>query len=238
VYAARFDEVVAGIGARIVNQYRTGYSLFRGRRNSDRKARIKEGGKMKDIDVRRALLAEMHRLHPDKNDTLVVEELGLCQGIARVDVAVVNGTVHGYEIKSERDTLVRLKSQADVYSKALEFVTIVAAPSHITGIEELVPSWWGIWSATQIGEAVCLKEQRQAQRNPSLIANAIVQFLWREEALNILFDHNLATGVASKSRQHIWDRLSSHFSVEELADMVRSKLKQRPSSWRALASQG
>ncbi len=181
---------------------------------------------------------KMDRLHPDKSDTLIVEELGLCQGVARVDVAVVNGTVHGYEIKSERDTLVRLKSQADVYSKALEFVTIVAAPAHIVGIKQLVPSWWGIWSATQIGDAVRLKEQRQAQRNPSLIADALVQFLWREEALNILLDHNLATGVASKSRRYIWDRLSSHFNVEELGDMVRSKLKQRSSSWRALASQG
>ena len=193
---------------------------------------------MRDIDVRRALLAEMDRLHPDKSDTLIVEELGLCQGVARVDLAVVNGTVHGYEIKSERDTLVRLKTQADVYSKALEFVTIVAAPSHIAGIEKLVPSWWGIWSATQVGERVDLKERRQPLRNPSLNANALVQLLWREEALNILLDHNLAAGVASKSRRYMWDRLSSRFSVEDLADMVRSKLKQRPSSWRALVSQG
>src|ERR1700761_2097597 len=89
---------------------------------------------MRDIDVRRALLTEMDRIHPDRSDTLVVEELGICQGVARVDLAVVNGTVHGYEIKSERDTLARLKAQADIYSKALEFVTIVAAPSHIAGI--------------------------------------------------------------------------------------------------------
>jgi hypothetical protein len=192
---------------------------------------------MRDIDVRRALLAEMDRLHPEESDTLVVEELGLCQGIARVDVAVVNGSVHGYEIKSERDTLVRLKSQAEIYSKTLEFVTIVAAPSHIAGIELLVPSWWGIWNAIQIGEEVRLEEQRKAERNPGLAPDALVQLLWREEALQILLEHKLARGVASKSRQLIWDRLSSSFSIEELGGMVRTCLKQRPSSWRALASQ-
>lgn len=189
---------------------------------------------MRDIDIRRALLAEMDRLHPDKSDTLVVEELGMCQGLARVDVAVVNGTVHGYEIKSERDTLARLTSQAEIYSKALEFVTIVAAPNHIAGIEAIVPSWWGIWSAKQVGRNMQLTEERGAQRNPSLAANALVQFLWRDEALNILLEHNLASGVSSKSRQYIWDRLSSAFTVDELGNFVRARLKQRPPNWRAL----
>ncbi|WP_423201806.1 sce7726 family protein [Edaphobacter modestus] len=179
----------------------------------------------------------MDRLHPDKTDTLVVEELGLCQGIARVDLAVVNGTIHGYEIKSELDTLVRLKSQAEIYSKTLEFVTIVAASSHIPGIENTVPPWWGIWSAIQIGQEVRLKESRKAKRNPSLAPEALVQLLWREEALQILLEHKLARGVASKSRQHIWDRLCASFSVEELGDLVRTSLKQRPSSWRGQSSQ-
>lgn len=192
---------------------------------------------MRDIDVRRALLAEMDRLHPDKTETLVVEELGICQGSARVDVAVVNGTVHGYEIKSERDTLSRLEAQAGIYSKALEFVTIVAAPSHIVGVTEMIPSWWGIWIAAQNDEKLNLKEQRPAQRNPTLASDALVQFLWREEALEILVEHKLARGVATKSRQHMWDRLSSSFSTDALGDMVRLRLKQRPSNWRGHASQ-
>lgn len=192
---------------------------------------------MRDIDIRRALLTEMSLLHRDEIDTLVVEELGMCQGIARVDIAVVNGTVHGYEIKSERDTLARLRSQADIYSRALEFVTIVAAPNHSTGIEEIVPDWWGIWTATQVGDEIHLKVEREAKSNPSLIAQALVQFLWREEALDILIQRDLANGVLSKSRKHIWDRLTSTFSVDELSGFVRTKLKQRPSNWRAQSSQ-
>ena len=192
---------------------------------------------MRDIDIRRALLAEMDRLHPDKQNTLVVEELGVCQGLARIDVAVVNGTVHGFEIKSERDTLNRLKSQSDIYSRALEYVTIVASLSHIEGIEAIVPDWWGIWVAAEEGHEVGLVELRQPQPNPSLSAAALVQFLWRDEAFDILFEHELAKGMASKSRQHLWDRLSSSFEVGELGSLVRSRLKQRPSSWRSLASQ-
>ena len=187
------------------------------------------------MDIRRALLAEMNDLHPDKQDTLVVEELGVCQGSARIDVAVVNGTVHGFEIKSERDTLIRLRSQSDIYSKALEYVTIVASTSHITGINSIVPNWWGIWTAVQDGPNVCLGETRQSQRNPCLSATALVQFLWRDEALGILCEHGLAKGMASKSRQCLWDCLCSSFEVDQLGDLVRSRLKQRPANWRALA---
>ena len=70
---------------------------------------------MRDIDIRRRLRAD-ERLHPWDSNTRIVEELGLCQGVARVDLAVVNGTIHGYEIKSERDTLTRLSGQAEIYN--------------------------------------------------------------------------------------------------------------------------
>ena len=54
---------------------------------------------MRDIDIRRTLLASITEQHPFDDGTIVVEELGLCQGTARVDVAAVNGTIHGYEIE-------------------------------------------------------------------------------------------------------------------------------------------
>src|SRR5579859_6616820 len=98
---------------------------------------------MRDIDIRQTLMNEMCRLHQGDSETLIVEELGLCQGIARVDLAVVNGSLHGYEIKSERDTLARLPGQTDIYNRALDFVTLVIAPIHSEKIGNIVPSWWG-----------------------------------------------------------------------------------------------
>ncbi len=190
---------------------------------------------MRDIDIRRALRTEMKYRHAGETDTLIVEELGMCQGVARVDLAVVNGSVHGYEIKSERDTLIRLPSQSDIYSQALEFVTIVAAAHHLAQIRTLVPRWWGIWSATQDGTEVRLKTLRKPKRNPSLVPLAVAQFLWRDEALAILTEHSLAGGMSSKSRHHLWLRLTTSFTVEELGDFVRARLKQRGEDWRVLA---
>ncbi len=60
-----------------------------------------------DSDIRAVLRSRLFLKHPDEADTVVIEELGLCRGQVRVDVAVVNGLLHGYEIKSDRDSLRR-----------------------------------------------------------------------------------------------------------------------------------
>lgn len=189
---------------------------------------------MRDLDIRRALLKTMARLHEGDPETLIVQELGLCQGTARVDVAVVNGSLHGYEIKSERDTLVRLRGQSDVYNLTLDFVTIVAAQTHAEKISSIVPPWWGIWIAIQVGDDLRFEKRRKHRRNPDLSRFALAQLLWREEALQALADHDLATGMKSKTRDKLWRRLAE-LETEVLGNIVRQQLKQRGTDWRVVA---
>jgi hypothetical protein len=190
---------------------------------------------MRDIDIRQALLAEMERLHGCEPDTRIVEELGLCQGLARVDLAVVNGSVHGYEIKSEHDTLARLPSQTGIYNRALDFVTIVTAPTHADKIGSIIPSWWGVLSVTQDEKGVHLRPSREPHRNPVIDPFALAQLLWRDEAFQALADHGLAAGMRSKPREHMWRRLASDLTLEDLGEVVRERLKRRGADWRALA---
>jgi hypothetical protein len=187
---------------------------------------------MREIDIRQALRQEMARAHLRAPDTLIVEELGLCQGIARVDLAVVNGTVHGYEIKSEQDTLARLPGQIDVYSRTLEFVTIVTAPAHAENIRKIVPQWWGIWYAVPAGDGIRIQKARACRRNPKVDPFAIAQLLWREEALQVLCDYGIATGMRGKRREELWRRLASDLSLRELSSVVRENLKRRGAEWR------
>lgn len=187
---------------------------------------------MRDIDIRQALLKQMVHDHSDESDTLIVEELGLCQGIARVDVAVVNGTLHGFEIKSARDTLSRLPAQSEVYNRSLEFVTIVVSAAHLKKVREVVPSWWGIWCATGDSHAVALKICRKGRRNPAVAPSAVAQLLWRDEALQILAERKLDKGLRGKSREQIWNHLAASLTPAELSHAVRSRLKIRGKSWR------
>lgn len=187
---------------------------------------------IRDVDIRRRLDAVVHRLHRDEADTLILHELVLCQGAARVDLAVVNGSLHGYEIKSEADTLERLPGQRAIYCRTLDFVTIVTSDRHARKVKQRVPRWWGIWAAVASDSGLTLNEVRHASQNPRVDARAVVTLLWREEALAELELLELADGFRSKPRGVLWQRLANALPLDELGGSVRQRLKQRGPRWR------
>jgi len=187
---------------------------------------------MRDIDIRKVLLKSFQNQYKNDTDTLIIEELGLCQGDARVDLAIVNGLIHGYEIKSERDTLNRLAGQQDIYNKVLDCVTVVVGACHLSKIKKIVPAWWGISEAKLKNKKLTIVEVRPCKKNATVDPSALVQLLWRDEALSILRQRNLHEGVVSKPRNLIWGRVVECLSLEELCCEVRQKIKERQ-YWRS-----
>ena len=54
---------------------------------------------MRDADIRKALRARLETLHRRVRGTRIFDELGICEGRVRADMAVVNDCLHGFEIK-------------------------------------------------------------------------------------------------------------------------------------------
>ncbi|WP_156200516.1 sce7726 family protein [Actinotalea caeni] len=182
---------------------------------------------MRDRHVRAALHSYLSDLHSaELDDTLFVDEMGLA-GLVRVDVAVVNGTLSGFELKSASDTLRRLPTQVEVYSQVLDHSTLVVAENHHEHACSMLPEWWGCLVATWDGETVALEEVRPAARNPSIDPYALATLLWRDEALAILDRHDAASGVRSKPRPAMWQRLVERLELPTLRDEVRAALKAR-----------
>ena len=102
-----------------------------------------------DLTIRSALRSKLLADHAEEGDTALMEELGLCRGRVRVDLALVNGHLNGYEIKSDRDTLTRLETQAEIYMKVFDRLTIVVGSKHLSSIGTRLPEWWGILQAIQ-----------------------------------------------------------------------------------------
>lgn len=184
--------------------------------------------KTKDIDIRRSLHFSLQNEHKDETDTLILDELSLCQGDARIDVAVVNGAINGYEIKSESDTLSRLPIQSSFYNKVFDNVTILTASKYVEGIKDIVPEWWGITQAEKEEDGmVHFFVIREPQRNEEVDALSVAQLLWRDEALLILKEKGLQKGLMSKPRSVLWDALAKNLPLSELQDEVRKALKAR-----------
>lgn len=186
---------------------------------------------MRDRDVRAALHARLLREHSaDLDSTLVVDELGLC-GEVRVDVAVVNACLSGFELKSASDTLRRLPRQAQFYSQVLDYCTLVVAENHLDDALTMVPIWWGCVVVRPTKSGVRLEEVAQPRSNEQIDAYSLAQLLWRDEALAALQDFDAVKGCRSKSRKVIWERLAEVADLESLRATVRTSLKARQ-RWR------
>ncbi|WP_159537489.1 sce7726 family protein [Aeromicrobium sp. 9AM] len=186
---------------------------------------------MRDHDVRVALRARLDTEHAEERDTtLIVDELGLC-GLARVDVAVVNGALTGYELKSERDRLDRLPNQVRTYGLVLDHAYLVVAERHLKSARALVPNWWGILVASGGSGSVELRHGRLARRNRHVDPHHLAQLLWRGEALEVLHRHGLDAGVRTKPRHVLWQRLAGGLDLDVLRAEVRQNLKARR-EWR------
>lgn len=188
---------------------------------------------MRDVDVRSALRATVLARHVRDPDTLVIDELGLESGVVRVDIAVVNGRIHGYEIKSDADTLERLPAQVEGYGRVLDRVTLVVGSRHAEAAQRLVPKWWGVYIAHEDdGGQVRFRVARRERANPGLDLHAVAALLWRDEALALLETRGRARGLRSKPRRDLYRALVDSVHSSELRRCVREALRSR-TSWRA-----
>jgi hypothetical protein len=188
-----------------------------------------------DSAIRSALRKVLADSYAKDTETRVIEELPLTCGRARVDIAVVNGVIHGYELKSDIDTLMRLPSQMKAYNHILDQVTLVVGKSHLYEAIRIVPDWWGIVIAKAVDtkSAVAFCNIREAGWNPTQDYAAIASLLWRSEALSILESVGMADGIRSKRRSVVYERLAQVLDKQTLKWHVRRSLFTR-TSWRSV----
>ena len=189
---------------------------------------------MREPEIRHALLGYLKAHQRGSSSYLAVDELNVCNGLSRVDLALVrDDTLAGYEIKSRVDSLKRLEGQLSDYTLVFDHLTIVTGVNHLTGVLGNIPTWCGVMLASHSRGAVDIELFRQSQNNPHRDSYAIAQFLWRNEALDVLTRHKVVKGVKSKPKPILWKRLAESLCLETLASEVRKALKQRPVEWRA-----
>lgn len=194
---------------------------------------------MRDADVRASVIEMLASRHDGDIDTRIVQEMGIWSGAARIDVAVINGELIGYELKSERDTLDRLPAQAELYGRVFDRVFLVVSKKHVFAARKVIPTWWGITVAELSNGKVALKPRRQAKPNPCIDGYLLAKLLWRDEALRILSAKQLAKGWRTRSVDDLHRRLATELPLADLSSVVRAALKERDAWLRQpLSNQG
>ena len=185
-----------------------------------------------DSDIRIALHAKHLRRVKAQPDTLVIDELGLAHARSRIDVAVINGCIHGYEIKSAKDTLNRLATQIDIYRQTLQKLTVVAAPKHVAGVTALAPEWCGVIAAEQGPRGgITFHVLRNPVANPEIDPVMMAHLLWRDEVIELLDQVGYAPKELRRPRRQLYELLCEAISLREITASIRTFMVQRQ-KWR------
>jgi hypothetical protein len=187
---------------------------------------------LKECDVRHLLYrTEIKERLRQSSTARVVDEFQMMRGLGRIDVALIDDALHGYEIKSASDNLERLPSQQAIYSKVFERITLVADERHVQEAEKMVPKHWGLIVVGIRENEPYAETLWPAMRNHDLDRLALAQLLWRDEVLELMEYFDLATGLKSANRKKLWARISDCLTVEQLKAFVCFKLRTRK-GWR------
>ncbi|VGM95168.1 Uncharacterised protein [uncultured Avibacterium sp.] len=189
--------------------------------------------RMLDKDVRQAVKNKILKMHLNDPSTLVIDELGLDHGRNRVDIAVVNGELHGYELKSDSDNLLRLPQQSLAYSSIMDKVTLVVGEKHVKEAVNIIPDWWGVKIVTMSSNGkVNITTYRRNKKNRSIDPFELSKLIWKEEALTLLATKiKVDWRIRKLVRKDIYKLIIDTFSLNELRDSTRAILKSRI-NWR------
>lgn len=166
-----------------------------------------------DLVIRDAVKNVIRGKYPD--GTLIVDEFSIRN--SRADIAVFSDSMTGIELKSERDSLVRLPKQVRDYDSVFPVNILVVHTRHMEGAKKIVPDHWGLTEWTT-------NRRLHVYREP--VAHDVDVFtasclLWDSELRMSLKARDALRGYASKNKVVKRHRFVETFGADGISEIVR-----------------
>lgn len=149
-------------------------------------------------------------------------------GASRADVVgVIDGALLGFEIKSDRDSYTRLKTQTLDYDLFCDMNFLVVGKSHQKHAHEHIPDHWGVIVVWEDEKGAVQVEMDQIPAvNPRVRLKNQLSFLWRPE-LAILQQINELPAYRQKSKQFVQEKLLEKIPEQILKRQITDLLFER-----------
>ncbi len=153
-------------------------------------------------------------------DAVIVSEMIIADWTRRADIVVANGSLVGFEIKSEADSLARLEGQIETFCASLEKLILVIAPRFEARVLRLAPDGVGVWIADESG----ITERRRAKKR-ELSRKASITLMTTSDLRRFLICKGVED-VRDMPRRELYETASA-FSIIDLANAARDSVKRR-----------
>jgi len=195
---------------------------------------VSNESELSERGIRDFVKAEIPRLIKRNSRAMLVEEMEVCSGRARVDLAVISDSLIGIELKGPKDDVTRLSGQVKAYSQCFDRVVLVVHESLVHKARPLIPDWWGVVISRLSGNQLSYKFEKLPKRNPELDLDAVLSLLWRDEIDSLLLDLLGSTPKPRATKKTIRSELLSNVERHVLHREGLKKLRER-TNWRSVA---
>lgn len=181
---------------------------------------------LRDSDIRWPLHQWLVDRHADCIDLGILHEMKMPRPSARIDIAVINGELCGFEIKSDVDSLARLPTQMRAFNAVFEKVCIVVTDRHVASARALIPQWWSV-VVPNGSEGTRFEVAQIGDTNPEPDAWAMLYALYRAEISSILEQCDIRQRIADKTKANLIAMAVDLLSIDQVKRGVRTALKSR-----------
>jgi hypothetical protein len=188
---------------------------------------------MTEQAIRTFVKARLPRLVQSLSRAYLVEEMEVCSGRARIDLAVIGDRLIGIEIKGPQDSVTRLPGQAKAYSECFDHVVLIVHESLATKALALIPDWWGLIAGRQVDGRIRYRFERRPETNPSLNLEKVLSLLWRDEIDALLADLLGSHPKPRATKKSIRAELLAQVEPPVLHQASLRKLRER-TEWRGV----
>lgn len=179
---------------------------------------------LSERDIKLAVIAHLERTSA-LQDGVVINELPVANWSRRADLAVANGKLQAFEIKSDFDSLRRLDGQIALFATRFDKVVLVTTNRFISSALERLPAFVEIWEASRQGQEVRLRVVRRGQTREIKSRHILSSYLQKSEIAS--FIRSTGNVVPQNASRDEMEKILETLPVSKLRLYVLSRLKQR-----------
>jgi hypothetical protein len=158
-------------------------------------------------------------------DGVVINEFPVANWSRRADLAVANGKLQAFEIKSDYDSLRRLDGQIALFATRFDKVVVVTTSRFLSAAVERLPPYVEIWEAFRDNGSIDLRIARRGQTREIKNRHILASYLQKPELVSLLRSSGIEANAAL-SRDEM-EALLVGVPLVRLRSFVLDRLKQR-----------
>jgi hypothetical protein len=179
---------------------------------------------LSEREIKLALLDYFER-KSTLQDGVVINELPVANWSRRADLAVANGKLQAFEIKSDLDSLRRLDGQIALFATRFDKVVLVTTSRFITSAVERLPPYVEIWEAARKGDEIQLRIVRRGMTREIKNKRILASYLLKSELASLA--RSSGTEVEQSASRDELELLVERLPLTRLKAYVLERLKQR-----------